>query len=135
MKRFLTLLVCLLFLSSNVFSQDNREQQHLLDGTSMNYYYQNGSAVHVDFKEGAFHYKWITGPAEGTEGSSAYNSRKIDHKTYMVAFGNDVGTYVTIIFNFNQNVMYTSAILNPNTAEQAFIFDGGIIEQLTLKEK
>lgn len=135
MKNILTILISVLFLSSSAFTQDNREPQHLLDGTSMNYYYQNGSAVHVEFKEGAFHYKWIAGPNEGSKGSGPYNSRKIEDKTYMVAFGNDAGAYVTIVFNFNQNVMYTSAILNPNTDEQAILFDGGIIEHLTLKEK
>ncbi len=44
-------------------------------------------------------------------------------------------SFVTIVFNFNQNVMSTSALLAPGTDQELILFDAGIIEQLTLKEK
>jgi hypothetical protein len=35
------------------------QDEHLLDGTSMNYYYQNGSGVHVEFLDGQLRFNWI----------------------------------------------------------------------------
>ena len=43
-------------------------------------------------------------------------------------------TFVTLIFNFNQNVMYSSALIAPRTEGEEIFFDGGIIENLILKE-
>lgn len=43
--------------------------------------------------------------------------------------------YTTIIFNFNNNVMYSSGIFRFGSENQLTRFDGGIIENLKLKEK
>lgn len=42
--------------------------------------------------------------------------------------------FVTIVFNFNQNVMYTSALLDPKMAKEQVLFEAGIIEHVRLKE-
>ena len=111
------------------------EDEHLLDGTSMDYFYQNGTAVHVEFLDGQFKYKWIAGPNEGAEGQEKYRSRKISDKMYLVNFMNEPSTtFVTLVFNFNQNVMYSSALIAPGTDQEQVLFDGGIIEHLSLKE-
>lgn len=134
MKKLVFLLVIILVGSFSSIAQDN-EDQHLLDGTSMNYYYQNGSAVHVEFLNGQFNYKWIAGPNEGADGSVNYRSRKIGDKMYLVNFHESPSsTFVTIVFNFNQNVISTSAIIAPKSDRESIIFEGGIIENLQLKE-
>ena len=116
------------------FAQENKDE-HLLYGTSMNYYYQNGTAVHVEFLSGQFKYKWIAGPNAGSEGQNNYRSRKIGNKMYLVNFHEESNsTFVTIVFNFNQNVISTSAIIAPNSEQENIIFEGGIIENLHLKE-
>ena len=135
MKQFVTTMLALLAISCQVIAQE-KQDEYLLDGTSMDYYYQNGSAVHAEFLDGQFKYKWIAGPAKGTEGSEKYRSRKISDKMYMVNFMVEANsTFVTIVFNFNQNVISTSALIAPGTDEELIIFDGGIIEQLILKVK
>lgn len=134
MKQFLLILCVFLFLSFQSFAQEKHDE-HLLDGTSMNYYYQNGSAVHVDFKDGQFFFKWIAGPNKDAEGNAKYRSRKIGDKMYLVNFHETSNsTFVTIVFNFNQNVISTSAIIAPNSDQESIIFEGGIIENLHLKE-
>ncbi|HMG68029.1 MAG TPA: MoaF N-terminal domain-containing protein [Chitinophagaceae bacterium] len=123
---------CLLSLSS---AAQDKIDEHLLDGTSMDYYYQNGSGVHVEFANGQFNWKWIAGPDKGAIGNEKYLSRKIGDKTYMINFKVTTSSnFVTIIFNFNQNVMYTSALLDPKTPQEQVLFEGGIIEHLRLKE-
>ena len=132
--------VVLIFaLSLVIITQSNaqeKQDEHLLDGTSMNYYYQNGTAVHVDFADGQFKFKWIAGPNKDSEGQVTYRSRKIGDKLYMVNFFEETNlTFVTIVFNFNQNVLHTSALIAGASDQPLILFDGGIIENLTLKEK
>ena len=115
-------------------SQD-RPEEHLIDGTSMDYYYQNGSAVHAEFVDGQFKFEWIVGPFKGNTGSCKYRSRKIGEKLYMINFLFEPSrAFVTIVFNFNQNVMSMSALLGAGTEKEVILFEGGIIERLTLKE-
>jgi hypothetical protein len=125
------------FLSVMIHSNaQGNENEHLLDGTSMDYFYQNGTAVHVEFIDGQLKYRWIAGPNQGAEGQEEYRSRKIGDKMYLVNFMNESSsTFVTLIFNFNQNVMYSSALIAPGTEQEQILFDGGIIEHLILHEK
>ncbi len=134
MKKLASLLVIILACSLNSIAQENKDE-HLLDGTAMDYYYQNGTAVHVELTNGMFSFKWIAGPNEGAEGSAPYRSRKIGDKMYLVNFlESQSSTFVTIVFNFNQNVISTSAIINPKSDSETLIFEGGIIQNLHLKE-
>ncbi len=43
-------------------------------------------------------------------------------------------TFETIVFNFNQNVISTSAMIAPQSNRETVIFEDGIIENLHLKE-
>ena len=134
MKRSITLLFTLLAITFNAFAQENNDE-HLLDGTSMDYYYQNGSAVHAEFINGQFHYKWIAGPNKDAEGSESYRSRKIGDRLYLVNFMvQSNSSFVTIVFNFNQNILHTSALLAPKSDQEMIMFHGGIIEHLKFKE-
>ena len=134
MKRLVFIAAIILAVAFHSNAQEEKDQ-HLLDGTSMNYYYQNGTAVHVEFINGQFKYKWIAGPNAGSEGQNNYRSRKIGNKMYLVNFHEESNsTFVTIVFNFNQNVISTSAIIAPNSERENIIFEGGIIENLQLKE-
>jgi hypothetical protein len=57
--------------------------EQLLDGTSLNYQYQNGSAVHAEFVKGQYKYLWTAGPFKGLKGKEKYQSKKIGDKLYM----------------------------------------------------
>ena len=131
MKKFLLITYALLGITLQSWSQG----EQLLDGTSLNYHYQNGSAVKAEFDNGQFKYKWIAGPYKDLEGSEEYRSRKIGDRIYMVNFMVDANSsFVTIVFNFNQNMMSTSALIAPGTDQELILFDAGIIEHLNLKE-
>jgi len=133
--RHTLLFICTSLLLSFSSTAQDRVDEHLLDGTAMDYHYQDGSAVHVEFNNGQFNWKWIAGAGKGDAGSEKYMSRKIGDKTYMINFKNSVTSdFVTIVFNFNQNVIYTSALLNPKTDHEQILFEGAIIEHLRLKE-
>ena len=123
----------LVLLVGTAYSQaQNKEPEHLLDGTSLNYYYQSGSGLSASFKDGKFNYEWIVGPRKGNKGNDIpYKSRKIGDEMYIVNFHEKhKPDFVTLIFNFEQNVMYSSAILRYGTDNEMTSFNGGIIEHV-----
>ena len=145
----LLLLVCLSFTS--LFAQDQKTDsclsdskkvadekvsEHLLDGTSMNYYYQTGGGIHLAFYDGMLKYEWISGPRKGNGNKDLpYNSRKIGDKMYLISWLEEAHPdYTTLVFNFNNNVMYSSGIFRFGSEKQFVRFNGGIIENLKLVE-
>ena len=114
-----------------------KQPEQLLNGTSMNYYYQNGGGIHIEFYDGMLKYEWIVGPRKGHGNKDLpYSSRKIGDKMYIVSWLEvSHPDYTTLIFNFNNNVMYSSGIFRFGTKDQFTRFDGGIIEDLILVEK
>lgn len=132
---FAVLAVMALF--GNAVLAEERPPQHLLDGTTTDYYYQNGSGIHIEFYDGKLKYEWITGPRAGNGNQDlAYQSRKIGEKLYVINWLEESHPdFVTLIFNFEQNVMYSSGILRFGSDKQRVVFDGGIIENLNLEAK
>ena len=134
MKQLVAFMFAFLALTCQSNAQENQDE-HLLDGTSMNYFYQTGTAVHIEFVEGVAKWKWIAGPWKDGVGKEKYRSRKIGDKMYLVNILEEgPSTFVTLIFNFNQNVMWSSLLLFPQTDNEQIWFDGGIIEHLKLVE-
>jgi hypothetical protein len=124
--------VLVLLMGSTYSLAQSDESEHLLDGMSFNYYYQNGAGLTVAFQNGKFNYEWIVGPRKGNSGKDiSYKSRKIGVDTYIVNFHEKhKPDFVTLIFNFEQNVMYSSAILRYGTDNEMTVFSGGIIEHV-----
>ncbi len=113
------------------------ETPPLLDGTKVTYYYQNGWGAHVEFKDGKLKYEWIAGPRNGHGNKDlAYRSRKIGERMYVISWLEESHPdYMTLIFNFKNNVMYSSGILRFATKDQTIAFDGGIIQKLELSAR
>lgn len=122
---------------SGLCMANSKNSEHLLDGTSMNYFYQTGWGIHLELYDGKLKYKWIKGPRKGNGNKDlAYSSRKIGDKMYVINWLEESHPdFMTLIFNFENNVMYSSGILHFATETQSIVFDGGIIEDLKLVEK
>ncbi len=129
---FLTLIAFWLLASIPYSYAEDEKPEHLLDGTSLKYFYQNGSGLRIDFYDGKVRYEWIAGPPKGNTGSDIpYRSRKIGDEIYIVNFHEkQKPDFVTLIFNLNQNVMYSSAILRYGTEKEMISFSGGIVEHV-----
>lgn len=108
------------------------EPEHLLDGTALEFYYQNGSGISISFYDGKLRYEWIAGPPKGNMGKDIpYRSRKIGDEMYIVNFHEKhKPDFVTLVFNLKQNVMYSSAILRYGTDKEMVSFSGGIVEHV-----
>ena len=137
MKRIFLLFIITFSIFTSTSFAENRASEHLLDGTSMKYYYQTGDAIHLELNDGKLKYEWIEGPRKGHGNKDLpYNSRKIGHKMYVINWLEESHPdFMTLIFNFDNNVMYSSGILRFGSSKQFTVFDGGIIQDLNLTEK
>jgi MoaF N-terminal domain len=134
MKKFLILFSSLILFFSAT-AQDAGDE-HLLDGTSVTYYYDNGSGVHAEFADGQIQFTWVAGFFKGSGGKAVYRSRKIGDKMYMVNFLVETGgSFVTIVFDFGKYTLSSSALLNSNSPQKQIFFEAGTIKELNLKEK
>jgi len=123
--------ICILSLASFSSVAQDKKVGHLLDGTSIDYVYETMGGVHVDLSDGQFQWHW----ASGNTGSAPYQARKIGDKIYMVNFKvAGSSNFVTIVFDFDKKVFYTSALLDPKTEKEQVLFESGVIKQSTLKE-
>jgi hypothetical protein len=109
----------------------NKQDEHLLDSTSMDIYYETGYSAHAEFNDGQIIFKKI-GNLTDITGQESYRSKKIADKIYVVSCL-DISrhAFVTYIFNFNQNILIASAI---RTKDEANFLDRATIEHLHLKE-
>lgn len=146
MQRFVPGLICLiagsvlLFLSAPLTVQAQpgdaefapNAPEHLLDGTSFNYFYQNGSGLRIAFYDGMVQYEWIAGPRTGNRAADlAYRSRQMAEDLYLVSWHEpSKPDYVTLVVNLNNNVIYSSSILRYGTDDELVVYQGGIIEHV-----
>ena len=105
--------------------------EHLLDGTSFEYFYQTGGGLKITFADGKLEYVWISGPRKGNKaGDIPYQSRKIGNKMFIVNWQEkDKPDFVTLVIDLEHNVMYSSAILRYGTKDEVIHFNGAIIER------
>lgn len=109
--------------------------EHFLDGYSLNFQYQGGPAVHMEFENGKGKYEWITGPRKGKGNSNIpYRSRKIGEDLYLINW-HETGLkdYLTIVFDFKKMVVHSSIIIGyENKPERTLktVFLTGVIDHL-----
>ncbi|WP_142784099.1 MoaF-related domain-containing protein [Changchengzhania lutea] len=145
MKTKLIAVICIILLSTtHSFSQSETlennnfqfgEPEHLLDGYSMNFQYQNGTAIHMAFNNGKAKYKWLVGPAKGNGNQDiSYRSRKIGENLYLINWHEiDKNDYLTIVFDFDKMIVHSSIIIGyKNEAKRTLqtVFRSGIIDHL-----
>ena len=136
MNRFLTLLIAVFTIIFQGFSQEEKTE-NLLDGTTLIYNYENETmgSVQAEFLDGRYKFKFTKGAYEGAEGIMPYWSRKIGDQMYMVsALNKENSNFVTFVFNFKEQDMYASVIVEPRTENETVLFEKGTIEKSILIE-
>jgi hypothetical protein len=85
-----------------------------LNGIDMTYNYTSGRSYNVKFEEKGVSYRYLTGSKpEAWWGPFPYKAFEIDNNEFYASwFEEDYGDYVTLLINFNNNLLYGSAILS-----------------------
>lgn len=116
------------------------ESEHFIDGYSLNFQYQTGFAIHMEFANGTAKYEWLTGPAKGNGNSDiSYRSKKIADNLYLINWHEtEKKDYLTLIFDFEKMIVHTSIIVGyENKPERPLktVFLTGVIDHLKKREQ
>ena len=149
MKTKLVTFICLALFSvglgnaQNKTNEENKFQfgqpEHFLDGYSLNFQYQDGTAIHMEFYNGKAKYEWVAGRATGNGNKDiVYRSRKIGSNLYLVNWHEtDKKDYLTLVFDFEKMLVHSSIIVGyENKPERTLktVFKSGIIDHLKMVE-
>lgn len=85
-----------------------------LNGTNITYEYTNGRSYNVKFEEQGVSYRYLSGPRPNKWwGSFPYQAFEVEKNVYYAAwFEEGYGDYVTLLINFNNRLLYGSALLS-----------------------
>lgn len=148
MKTRLIAIICTLFFGFSVSAAQQKHEtsksefgqaEHLLDGYSMNFQYQNGSAIHLEFYDGLVSYEWLNGPKKGHGNKDIpYLSKKIGHNQYLVNW-HEIGLkdYLTFVFNFDTMVVHATVLVGYENKPERTLktsFKTGVIDHLKHKD-
>ncbi|WP_159023708.1 MoaF C-terminal domain-containing protein [Formosa sp. L2A11] len=113
--------------------------EHFLDGYILNFQYQNGTAIHMEFYNGKAKYEWVSGSAKGRGNADIpYRSLKLGSDMYLVNWHEKgLSDYLTIVFDFDKMLIHSSIIIGyKNKAERPTktVFLTGFIDHLDRKD-
>ena len=149
MKTKLVAFICLalisveLSLAQSQTAEENNFQfgqpEHFLDGYSLNFQYQNGTAIHFEFYNGMAKYEWVAGPAKGNGNKDIpYRSQKIGNELSLINWHEtDKKDYLTVVLDFEKMLVHSSIIIGyENKPERKLktVFSSGIIDHLKRAE-
>jgi hypothetical protein len=88
-----------------------------LNGTNITYDYTSGRSYNVKFEEKGVSYRYLSGSKpEIWWGPFPYQAFEVENNIYLASwFEEGYGDYVTLLINFNNNLLYGSAILSGET--------------------
>ena len=116
MKLLLPILF-LLLINSNIYAGKLSTETQALNGTSISYLYTSGRSYNVKFEKEGVSYRYLSGSKpEAWWGPFPYTAFEVDKNIFMAAwFEKDYGDYVTLLINFNNKLLYGSALLAGKT--------------------
>ncbi len=117
-NRFYSLVLpffCLLFAVGNTYGYAS-ETTRILNGTQITYMYSSGRSYNVKFEEKGVSYRYLTGSKPDVWwGPFPYQAMEVEDNLYFASwFEKGYGDYVTLLINFDKNVIHGSAIIGGN---------------------
>ncbi len=124
----------LLLLSSISTAQaQDSVNEHILDGTTINWSYTaNGAAMILTFEDGLASYEWVRGRRAGNSASDIpYRSREMADGVFLVSWDQaDRPDFITLVFDFDENIMASTGLIGYGTDDQRNLFQDGIVESV-----
>ena len=115
MKIYIFIFIRLL-VSATVKADDLALPTRTLNGSNIIYEYTNGRSYNVKFEEQGISYRYLSGPKpEKWWGPFPYQAFEVGENIYYASwFEQGYDDYVTLLINFNNHLLYGSAILSGN---------------------
>ncbi len=109
------------------------DNEQVLDGTTIVWSYDNSDAtMDVSFANGLARYEWIAGMRKGRgDQDIPYNSRQISEGVYLINWVQaDKPDFISMIFDFNNKLMFSSGLIGYGTDRQKNLFLSGTISSV-----
>lgn len=106
-------LIAVMLMVTPSWAGDLKKPTSALDGKDITYSYTTGREYNLRFKDGAVSYRYLSGSKpDKWWGPFPYKAFEVDENTFMLAwFERDYGDYVTLLVNFDNRLIYGSALL------------------------
>ena len=116
MKLFVKILMVFIF-TSGLEASELSLPSRALNNTDITYNYTSGRSYNVKFEEAGVSYRYLTGSKpEVWWGPFPYKAFEVEDNVYLASwFEKGYGDYVTLLINFNSNILYGSAVLAGET--------------------
>jgi hypothetical protein len=103
-----------------------------LDGTRLEYTYDEMGTVRVAFDSGLLSFEWIDGPLKGETGDSfAYRARKVGNEQFFVNWHEpDAHGFVTLYIDFKSRIVHSSVLAAYATEDEQALFHSASINQV-----
>ena len=113
MKILISIFLSILFTTA-LHASDLSLPTRNLNGTDITYNYTSGRSYNVKFEEEGISYRYLTGSKpEKWWGPFPYQAFQVENNVYFASwFEKGYGDYVTLLINFNNSLLYGSAILS-----------------------
>ncbi len=111
----ISILLLLCCMSVHVYA-DSSETTQDLNGTVITYLYTSGRSYNVKFEDDVVSYRYLTGTKPDVWwGPFPYQAIKVEKNLYFASwFEEAYGDYVTLLINFNENILHGSALISGN---------------------
>jgi len=105
--------IIMVFMTTDLHAAELSAPVRKLNNTQITYQYTSGRSYHVKFEEAGVSYRYLTGSKpEKWWGPFPYKAFEVDAKVFMASwFEAGYGDYVTLLINFNNHLLYGSAII------------------------
>jgi len=107
------------------------QQQHLLDGKTIDYTYEGGWRFRVSFANGLVAYEFVgqnEGDVSNANSDIPYDSRLIRKDLYHVIWHEtDINDLVSLVIDLRANTIYSAALLGYKADDAMLHFEPGVI--------
>ncbi len=103
-----------------------------LDGTLLEYTYEELGTVQVIFKSGRIAFEWIAGPLKGEKGENfEYRSKRLADQQFFVNWHEpDARGFVTVVYDLNKGTVCSSVLAAYGTENEQRLFETATIHRV-----
>lgn len=96
------------------FADELKKETHSLDGVNISYKYTSTRSYHVKFEQQGVSYQYLTGSKpDKWWGPFPYKAFEVQPNLFLASwFEKNYGDYVTLLINFDNKLLYGSAIIS-----------------------
>lgn len=125
--------LCIFMLTTSPVLAQSANNEHVLDGTTIDWSYDaNGARMILTFENGLARYEWIEGRRAGNKAKDIpYRSQEMKDGLFVISWDQAARPdFITLIFDFNDNIMASTGLIGYGTDGQRNLFQNGTVHNI-----